>query len=114
MKHRVDISRGIKLGAHHYPIKADKATGERLKEGSFYGRCYHTEHKILVDRDLPESKFNETVLHEIVEAVNSLYCNGGITHRNIVCLSNGLTQALSSLDITFTHKERERKNATNS
>ena len=107
MKHRVDISRGVKVGSHQVKIKASAQVRERLHEGSFYGRCYHTANEILVDNSLPQSKFNETVIHEIIERVDEVYCSGKVSHRNITGLANGLTQAFDSLGISFTHKSQK-------
>lgn len=108
MKHRIDISHGIKVGAHHIPIKYGEAVTERLKEGSFYGRCYNTEKQILIDGTLLENKFNEAVIHEIIETVNNVYYDSKVPHRSICGLANGLTQAFDSLGITF-KKENKKK-----
>ncbi len=105
MKYRVDISRGVKIGAHHYSIKTGKVITERLKEASYYGRCYNTDKQLFVDGTLIESKFNETVIHEMLHAVNEVYCNSKVSESKIDGLANGLTQAFDSLGITFKKKK---------
>jgi hypothetical protein len=86
----VKLPKHISLGGHQ--IKVEPQPGL-----SKLGECGHFEMGTLtirIDTDMPETLVQETLLHEIVEAINALY-ELELAHRTIQILGTALHQALS-------------------
>jgi hypothetical protein len=63
-------------------------------DSSFMGLCDADHLRIHLDPNAPKQRKLETILHEIIEAVN-VHANLKLQHRSIVTLATALHQVLS-------------------
>jgi hypothetical protein len=85
------LPKHINLGGHEIRIEPQPGLAK-------LGECGHFEMGSLIiriDTDMPETLVQETLLHEIVEAINALY-ELELAHRTIQILGTALHQALAS------------------
>lgn len=111
MKYEIPV-RSIKVAGHNIPIRTGKQITERLKEGSFYGRCYNTDKSILVDGTLKPSEFSNSFIHEVIETVDTIFCDSKLNHGHVVRIANGLHQVMEGLGIRFVPPKRRGMDAT--
>ena len=97
----VDVSKGFDLGCFHYQVKDDDEATEDLRSRSRYGECSWQRQIIRVSNEFAPEQYHNTFLHEAIEAVNEVYCNGKVKHDEITNIANGLAQIFMSLDIQF-------------
>ena len=101
----IDVSKGFELGCYHFDVKDDDVTTTDLRGRSRYGECSLQTSCIRISRDFSERHYHNTFLHELLEAVNEVYCNGKMRHDDITNCANGLSQAFQSIDIVFGVKD---------
>lgn len=65
-----------------------------------FGEFSFIEQKITIDESLPQDKKEETLLHEIIEALNGYY-SLNLEHRTISVLGFGLYQVLKENKLSF-------------
>lgn len=58
----------VKILGHEYEVSFDKKDTEGRGE---FGNCWVSKLKISIDPESPKSWQNETIIHEIVEALNA-------------------------------------------
>ena|SRR3972149_4607096 len=99
---RIAVGKGVKVGAHIYKVRTGQHITDRLKEGSFYGRTYHSEEKlIMLDSKLPETQFSQTFLHEVIHAVDTIYLGSSLREKQVIGIANGLAQVMEGLGVRF-------------
>ena len=103
----IDISQGVEVGPFHYQIEVGEEADKELRGRERYGEICYQNQKIRVSDKWGRERLSETFLHEVIEAVNNEYCNAELKHKEIVCLGNGLAQAMKSLGINFVFKREE-------
>jgi len=97
----IDVSKGFDLGCYHYCILDDAKTTEDLRGRSRYGECSHQSQEIRISNDYKSDHYHNTFLHELLEAVNEVHCNGKMSHDVITNCANGLAQVMKSLNVIF-------------
>ena len=91
------LPKAIKIGGMVYQVKIDQTlaiTREKLGE---YVPFYQ---EIVIASGAPEDQQNETLLHEIIEAVNN-HCELRLEHHQIQTLSFQLHQVLKDNGLFF-------------
>jgi len=90
------IPDSVKIG--HLTVPIEKRKNPKSPEGDeILGRfCGHPA-KIIIDKDLKEDELRATFLHEIIEAINSIFCLN-ISHNVIETLCVVLAQALEGFE----------------
>ena len=83
------IPNTLKIGGHEYTVKPI-TTQLRDISGEF-GACDHNKHQILLDKALPQSRQECTLLHEIIEAINEQH-ELMLEHAKICTLEQALYQ----------------------
>lgn len=101
---KVNIIGGFDVGCHRFKVEANCL--DTLSRGR-YGECAHDLSVIRFAPNVNESKLHETIIHEMMEAVNTTYCAEKLEHAEIISLSNGLAQVFKSLGITFVAQKGE-------
>lgn len=101
----VDISHGIQVAGFHYDVDMSAATHQRLIANSDYGSCDCLNKVIEVDCMVDPEQRSKTFLHEVLEALNHVYCNNKLEHEKIEQLSFGLHQVCVSLGLRFGNGE---------
>ncbi len=97
----VDITMGIKVGGFDYAVDMSEKAHRDLVADHDAGQCDCRNHTISVDRDENEQQISKTFIHEVIEAVNHVYCDNKIDHEKIQQLSFGLHQVCESLGLRF-------------
>ncbi len=98
---KIKLPKEIKIGGFIYTVKWDSETQRILNNLNYKGACDNAHRTIeLLVKQSPED-FNNTCLHEFVEAVNNIWCGDKIEHEDITNLINGLHQIFEQLEIHF-------------
>jgi hypothetical protein len=77
-------------------------------DSSYVGACSADKLQIYIDPAVPKQRKLETILHEVIEAVN-VHTNLRLQHRAIVTLATALHQALSENGVNLSPLLREIK-----
>ncbi len=94
----------LKIGGHSYEVFARE---REVSDGSTcLGSCNNVLQKIWVETNSPQSGQEETLLHEIFEAINFNY-EMQLSHPQITVLSAVLYQVLKDNCLHFGKKELE-------
>lgn len=88
---RREIKDKIRIGGHVITIEEQK---NFARDHNNFGEWQPIPLKIIIDADLPESLKNETIMHEILEAVTQLY-DIDIKHHKLEVLAVVLYQIFS-------------------
>jgi len=96
----IDLRNGLKVGGHVYSVKSGGVVNERLKEGEYYARCYYSEREILVDNSRTRSVVNNSVIHEILHAIDNNF-DTKLRESQIKRIANGLHQVTEQFGINF-------------
>jgi hypothetical protein len=97
----VDISKGIAVGGFHYEVDMSEKAHRDLSADNDNGQCDMLNNVISINRDINELSISKTFIHEVIEAVNHVYCDNKIEHEKIQQLSYGLHQVCESLGVRF-------------
>jgi hypothetical protein len=97
----IDISKGIKVGGFDYSVDMSEKAHRDLVADHDRGQCDLLNHSILIDHDSDPPQISKTFIHEVIEAVNYVYCNDKVEHEKIQQLSFGIHQVMESLDVRF-------------
>ncbi len=97
----VDITKGIKVGGFDYKVDMSKDAHCMLQADSDCGQCDCLNHKVSINYDLDEQTISKVFIHEVIEAVNNVYCDNKIEHEKIQQLSYGIHQVMESLGVQF-------------
>jgi len=100
----VDVSKGFNLGCYHYKVLTDERTNDNLRSAMRYGEHSSTMREVRVS-DEYAGEYHSTFVHEVIEAVNNIYCADKLEHQEITTLANGLAQVLGSLGIEFSFED---------
>lgn len=100
----VDITKGIKVGGFDYAIDMGEKVHRDLLANNNSGQCDCRNKIITIDYDESEQQISKTFIHEVIEAVNHVYCGDKVEHEKIQQLSFGLHQVMESLGIQFGKK----------
>ncbi len=97
----IDITKGIKVGGFDYTIDLSKQAHKTLRSDNDNGQCDCEWRSISLDPDRDVVSISATFLHEVIEAVNHVYCNDKLEHEKITQVAYGLHQVMESLGIQF-------------
>ena len=86
------LPRSVTIGGHVIRIETDDGLGERA---GCYGQYHDSRNLIVVDSRFADSLQSETLLHEIVEAINAK-AELRLRHYQIQALALLLHQALTT------------------
>jgi len=94
----MDIPKKLKIGGHNFEV----ILKDRFKEDgdSKSGACSAYLSKIWIDSTAPANVQEETVLHEIIEAIK-LQNDWELDHSVVCGLSEGLYQVLKDNNLRF-------------
>ena len=98
---RVDISKGIKVGGFDYVVDMSNEAHHELRADQDNGQCDLHNQRICLDPDNTPQRLSKTFVHEVIEAVNYVYCDNKIEHEKIQQLSFGLHQVMENLGVQF-------------
>ena len=101
----VDISKGIQCGGFHFDVVADQPSHRSLRANNNNGECDCNNKLISLDCDMDAAQFSKTFIHEVIEAVNNVYCNDELEHPKIQQLSYGIHQVMESLGVRFGYEK---------
>lgn len=91
------IPNSLKIGGLTVTVKEKSSLASNRDK---FGEYSFMEQKITIDQSLPDSKKTETLLHEILEALNG-YLELGIPHDKLTVLGFSLHQVLSDNKLKF-------------
>ncbi len=97
----IDITKGIKVGGFDYTVDMSRDGHRRILANAHVGECDHLNRILSVDCDVSAAYASEAFIHEIIEAVNNVYCSDEIDHAKITQLAYGLHQVMESLNVRF-------------
>ncbi len=106
---KVDIRNGFDVGCFHYEVLSGSEVDKELSEDKQYGICNNIQKQVSITSEFGVDQILHAFTHEIIEAVNYVYCNKEIKHGDIIRISEGLSQVLKSLGIRFTLDGEESK-----
>jgi len=96
----------VKIGGFTYTVDSSEEACERLRESKDFGHCINTKRLIRINtEDYSGQENSNTFLHELIEAINDVWCNPKLGHDEITNLCNGLHQVLEGLDVRFVGKK---------
>ena len=98
---KVDVTKGIKVGGFDYKVDMSEEVANRLRADRDNGQCDCFNKVIEICQDEGEQQVSKTFIHEVIEAVNHVYCNDKLEHEKIQQLSFGIHQVMESLDVRF-------------
>jgi hypothetical protein len=95
------LPKRLKIGGIWYDIEVvDCSLFVTDKEGYMFGLSNFEKHKIMIDKSLDSSQVASTLLHEIIEVINSTHeCK--LEHRTICTLEASLYQVLIDNQLNF-------------
>lgn len=91
------IPKKIKIGG--LDISVEQVPGLAANRDR-YGEYSFMEQKITIDQSLPECKKAETLVHEILEAING-YLSLNLSHESITILGFIIFQVIRDNDLNF-------------
>ena len=99
---KVKVPKTIKIGGFTYKITLDdeRATKELDSDGA-WGKLYADMRVIHISRAAEGEQFDNTFLHEIIHAINNIYCNKDMGEKLTTDIANGLHQVFEQLGIRF-------------
>ncbi len=104
MLEKINTSKGFDLGCFHFEVLIDKSIAVDLRDRQRFGECSSSQQTIKISSDFKPDQYHNTFLHESIEAINAIYCNGELKQNDITNLANGLAQVIKSLGVIFTDK----------
>jgi hypothetical protein len=101
---KIDVTKGIKVGGFDYTVDVSSDASRRVNANNNFGECDMRNCTISLIAELDEAMTSKVFLHEVIEAINYIYCDQKIEHERIQQLSFGLHQVMESLGIRFGKK----------
>ncbi len=101
----INVTKGIKVGGFDFSIDMSEEAHRDLVADHDLGQCDCLNLSISIDKDGNEQQVSKVFLHEVIEAVNHIYCNDKVEHEKIQQLSFGIHQVMESLQVRFGCKE---------
>lgn len=101
----ISVSDIIKVGCFDIAVLED-SKGE-VKAKSVYGDFSSLFMRIRIDGDLLPQQLSSAFLHELIHAIDWVYCGDRLDETQASGLAHGLTQVLEQLGIRFVLKEGE-------
>lgn len=98
---RIEIPGEIEVGGYKYTVRFGQGVNRELNSSGLCGSHSHMDATIQVHTNLDSQQLNNTVWHEILHAIDAVYCASELTEAQVVRISNGLQQLANQLGITF-------------
>lgn len=98
---KINVTKGIKVGGFDYAVDLSEKAHRDLLADNDAGQCDCRNLVISIDKEGNEQQISKTFIHEVIEAVNHVYCNGKVEHEKIQELSFGIHQVMESLGVRF-------------
>ena len=102
------IPSSLKIGGFTVSVCMDKETQKLLDEKCIYGQYSSLQLQIRLKNDLIPELFNYTFLHELIHAIDNIYCSDKLDEGTVNGIANGLLQVFEQLGIRFSINERKR------
>jgi len=102
---RVDVQHGLELGEFHYTVDCSEQAEKDLRADLNFGEHSQSQRRLRITKEHGDEQYHSTFSHELIEAINEVYCLRKLNHDHITNLAHGLAQALKSLGIQFTYGE---------
>lgn len=93
---RILVPSKIQVGGHPYQIKLSKSI--RAENGD-NGDINHRTQLVRISTDVAASQQAQSLYHEILHAVNRIYCYGQIEERELDGAAEGLAQVLQQFGV---------------
>ena len=97
----INVTQGIKVGGYDVKVNMSEDAHNLLLGEERYGSYSSRNNIIRIDYSESPQQVSQTFIHEMVEAVNSIYCDYKIDHEKICQLSYGIHQVMESLGVRF-------------
>jgi hypothetical protein len=108
---KVPIPHSVEIAGFTYSIEANGQHSNDLMAKNCWGDCANALRRIRLDVGLMSpDQLRNTFLHELLEAINVLYCNESLNHRQLTNVGNGLAQVLKSIGIEFVWQDKGHQN----
>lgn len=98
---KIKTNKGVEVGGFLFSIDTSIQAHKTVTANDNFGECDLRNHTISLSNDIDEVLKSKVFLHELIEAVNHIYCDNSVPHDKIQQLSFGLHQAFESLDLRF-------------
>ena len=97
----IKVPQRIRIGGHYYEILLSDDIADRGKSGE----CNHKKQTLLINTSRPESQKIESLIHEIIHAIDSIYGSDDMPEATVSGLSEGLYQVFQQLGLSLNWKE---------
>lgn len=102
--HDIKVKNGVDVASIHYNVRTDKKHDNELMDRNHYGECHNRTGELYVASQYGADLYNLSFIHELIEAIDSRFCQDNVSHDHICGLSEGLAQAFKSLGVRFVYK----------
>lgn len=99
----INIADGFDCGCHRFTVISDS---KEVSARDRHGECCLSLSEVRFAPKTTDEKLHETIIHEFIEAIGSIYCANKLEQEEIVTLANGLAQVFKSLGFMFTIEGR--------
>lgn len=97
----IKIGQAIKIAGYSYRICHGSEYDEQLENASSWGRCIGKSREIWLYSKISQQELDNTIIHEVMHAINNVFNADEIKEQEIEKLATGLHQVLDQLDIHF-------------
>ena len=101
MKYEIKIPRKIKVGGIDYKIVTGKDVELDLSGTNLAGQACHTSQLIQLSLNTTPQHLHDTILHEVLHAINTVYNHNNLTEDDVTQIAHGLHQVLESMGVRF-------------
>ncbi len=109
-KHEVPIPKRLRIGAVVVNVawggEVDDDCVENQRYGHF-GGSRRGRKRIALDSRQDDDHFSCTFIHEVLEAISSVWTGGDIPHSTLCTMSEGLHQAFEQMGVRFVKGDRK-------
>ena len=96
----IEIPSAIEVGGFTYQINSEP-NQKLLQTYNNLGETDNLLKIIRVDTSWNKENITKVFIHELLEAINYVYCDNHMEHRDIQGVSQGLLQIFKQLNISF-------------
>ncbi len=102
----IKIPSTIKIGGFDYEIIINQQSDQELDNNNHWGEHSSAKRWIRLHSKAKGQELTNTMIHEILHAVDSVFNNRMLTENETELLANGLHQVLEQLGIRFVKGEK--------
>lgn len=97
----IKIPHSFRVGGFTYRIRQGNEVHDNLEELGRWGQHSGVHHRIDLDCAANPEQLSKTFGHELLHAVNFIYCGDKVSEDDIQGLSQGLFQVMEQLGVRF-------------